>query len=332
MAFRADHIGSLLRPKKLREAFRAHAGDGSASRVRRGRRTRRSSRSSALQEDCGLPVVTDGEFRRSSYWGRSSSASRASPIKPAVLQVPRRAGPRGRVHRAVRERQGTARPPIAVDELSFLRRLRSVGQDHACRRPRRCTSTAARDCRPSAYDDPAAFFADSARVYRAEIAELAEAGCRYVQLDEVAVAMLCDPAVREKVKRPGRSRPAGRSLHRRHQRGGRRQPQDMTVGVHMCRGNFKGMYLSEGGYESVAEKFFGRSRRRPFPARVRHAARGRLRAASPLPKVEGRGARAGELEDAQPGKNRRAAPARGRGGEVCRCRRASPSARSAASP
>jgi 5-methyltetrahydropteroyltriglutamate--homocysteine methyltransferase len=108
----------------------------------------------------------------------------------------------------------------------------------------------------SAYDSAEAFFKDLGKVYQAEIADLAKAGCRYVQLDEVAVAILCDPAAREKVKDAERlvdlyidaineavvNRPAG-----------------MTIGVHVCRGNYKGMYLSEGGYDSVAEKFFSRT-------------------------------------------------------------------------
>ena len=108
------------------------------------------------------------------------------------------------------------------------------------------------------YDSAAAFFEDLARVYRAEIAELAQAGARYVQLDEVALAVLCDPAAREKVKAGGldpdglvelyvdaiNAAVAGR-------------PPGLAVGVHMCRGNFKGKYLSEGGYDSVAERLFG---------------------------------------------------------------------------
>ena len=73
----------------------------------------------------------------------------------------------------------------------------------------------------SAYRDAADFFAELGKVYQAEIADLAKAGCRYVQLDEVAVAILCDPAAREKVKAGGeRSGSPGRPLHRRDQRGG----------------------------------------------------------------------------------------------------------------
>jgi 5-methyltetrahydropteroyltriglutamate--homocysteine methyltransferase len=109
----------------------------------------------------------------------------------------------------------------------------------------------------SAYDSAEAFFKDLGKVYQAEIADLAKAGCRYVQLDEVAVAILCDPAAREKVKDAERLvdlyiDAINEAVMNR--------PPGMTIGVHVCRGNYKGMYLSEGGYDSVAEKFFSRTK------------------------------------------------------------------------
>jgi 5-methyltetrahydropteroyltriglutamate--homocysteine methyltransferase len=114
---------------------------------------------------------------------------------------------------------------------------------------------------PKVYADSAAFFADLARIYREEIADLAAAGCRYIQLDEVAVAMLCDPAVRERVAASGQDPDRLVDLYIQ----GINDcvagaPADMVVGVHMCRGNFRGRYLSEGGYESVAERFFSNTR------------------------------------------------------------------------
>jgi methionine synthase II (cobalamin-independent) len=112
----------------------------------------------------------------------------------------------------------------------------------------------------SAYRDAEAFFSDLGKVYQAEIADLAQAGCRYVQLDEVAVAILCDPAAREKVKAAGEDpdRLVDLYIDAINQAVKNRPPQ-VTVGVHVCRGNYKGMYLSEGGYDSVAEKFFSRT-------------------------------------------------------------------------
>jgi 5-methyltetrahydropteroyltriglutamate--homocysteine methyltransferase len=97
-------------------------------------------------------------------------------------------------------------------------------------------------------------------VYQAEIADLAKAGCKYVQLDEVAVAILCDPAAREKVKAKGGDPDRLVDLYiDAINEAVKGRPKGMAVGVHVCRGNYKGMYLSEGGYDSVAERFFGRT-------------------------------------------------------------------------
>jgi 5-methyltetrahydropteroyltriglutamate--homocysteine methyltransferase len=114
---------------------------------------------------------------------------------------------------------------------------------------------------PEVYADSAAFFADLARIYREEIADLARAGCRYIQLDEVAVAMLCDPAIRGSIAASGQDPDRLVDLYIQAINdcvAG--APADMVIGVHMCRGNFRGRYLSEGGYESVAERFFANTR------------------------------------------------------------------------
>ena len=112
----------------------------------------------------------------------------------------------------------------------------------------------------SAYDKAEAFFKDLGKVYQAEIADLAKAGCSYVQIDEVAVAILCDPAAREKVKAQGEDPDRLVDLYiDAINEAVKGRPAGMSVGVHVCRGNYKGMYLSEGGYDSVAEKFFTRT-------------------------------------------------------------------------
>jgi 5-methyltetrahydropteroyltriglutamate--homocysteine methyltransferase len=113
---------------------------------------------------------------------------------------------------------------------------------------------------PAVYADPVEFFRDLGRIYRQEITELASAGCRYVQLDEVALAILCDPAARDKVKAAGGNPDRLVDLYvDAINEAVRDRPAGVTVGVHMCRGNYKGMYLSEGGYDSVGERFFGRA-------------------------------------------------------------------------
>ena len=107
------------------------------------------------------------------------------------------------------------------------------------------------------YKDADSFFADLTAVFKQEIAELAKAGCRYIQLDEVAVALLCDPGIRAQIAKSGSDPDALVDLYIDSiNRAVADCPPDVKIGVHMCRGNFKGHYLGAGGYESVAERFF----------------------------------------------------------------------------
>jgi 5-methyltetrahydropteroyltriglutamate--homocysteine methyltransferase len=117
----------------------------------------------------------------------------------------------------------------------------------------RCTDFADR----AVYPDVDRFFADLAAVFRQEIAGLVAAGCRYLQIDEVAIALLCDPAIRERVVAVGEDPDRLVELYiDAINQAVAECPAEVVVGVHMCRGNFKGHYLGAGGYDSVAERFF----------------------------------------------------------------------------
>jgi 5-methyltetrahydropteroyltriglutamate--homocysteine methyltransferase len=120
----------------------------------------------------------------------------------------------------------------------------------------RCTDFADR----AVYRDVDAFFADLTAVFTQEIADLTRAGCRYIQLDEVAVALLCDPGIRERVAATGAEPDRLVDLYIDSINDAVAAcPPGTIVGVHMCRGNFRGNYLGEGGYEKVAEQFFART-------------------------------------------------------------------------
>src|SRR5690349_1815680 len=256
--FRADHVGSMLRPKKLREAFRAHAEkkiDDAALRAAQDESIRHAIR---LQEDCGLQVVTDGEFRRTSYWEKFVRLAGFS-IRPAVLKFHDAAGHESDFTAPFADKPVKRAGAITVDEFRFVKA--NTGASGKITMPAPSTMHFYRFTDwASAYGDAQAFFADLGKVYQAEIAELAAAGCRYVQIDEVAIAILCDPAAREKVKAAGENPDHLVDLYiGAINEAVKGKPKNMTVGVHVCRGNYKGMYLSEGGYDSVAEKFFGRT-------------------------------------------------------------------------
>lgn len=257
--FRADHVGSLLRPKRLREAFRKHAsGELDEGEFRAGQDD--AIRDVVkLQEDCGLAVVTDGEFRRISYWEKFVRLTRGLEVKEAVFRFHDERGKQSGFTAPYVAHKVSRGEPITLDEFQFTSKLTQATAKITMPAPSTMHFYRFSDW-GSAYGDAAAFFADLGKVYQAEIAELAAAGCRYVQLDEVAVAILCDPSAREKVKAGGEDADRLIDLYiDAINQAVKNRPAGVTVGVHVCRGNYKGMYLSEGGYDSVAERFFGRA-------------------------------------------------------------------------
>jgi 5-methyltetrahydropteroyltriglutamate--homocysteine methyltransferase len=151
--------------------------------------------------------------------------------------------------------------PIAVDEVAFLRKLTDKPIKVTLPSPSTMHFWRGRQYADAGlYESADAFFADLARVFQDEIADLAKAGAQYVQLDEVAIAMLCDPLAREKVKAEGLDPDRLVDLYvDAITQAVAKRPADLVVGVHMCRGNFKGKYLAEGGYDSVAEALFQRA-------------------------------------------------------------------------
>jgi 5-methyltetrahydropteroyltriglutamate--homocysteine methyltransferase len=260
--FRADHVGSLLRPARLRQAFKQHAageiGDATFESILDD-----SIRDAVrLQEDTGLEVVTDGEFRRSSYWGRFVERLEGFTIMEAAYKFRDDHGHEVDFTAPYAKEKLRRQQPLALDEFVFLKDTAAAMPKITLPAPSTMHFYGGRKfANPAVYADPESFFADLARMFQEEIAELGRAGCRYVQLDEVAIALLCDPAIRDKVKADGSDpdRLVDLYIDAINQAVAKR-PADMIVGVHMCRGNFKGRYLAEGGYESVAERFFANTK------------------------------------------------------------------------
>ena len=256
--FRADHVGSLLRPAALRQAFRQHAakeiGDAEFGKLQ----DQCIRDVLAMQEQVGLKVVSDGEFRRGSYWGRFVERTDGFAIKPASFKFRNDAGHEVEFTAPYATKKIKRLQPLALDEFMFLRGATRLTGKITLPAPSTMHFYRCNDYADStAYTDVDAFFADLATVFRQEIAGLAKAGCRYVQLDEVAVALLCDPAIRDEIKRSGSDPDGLVDLYIKSINNAVAEcPSDVVIGVHMCRGNFKGHYLGAGGYESVAERFF----------------------------------------------------------------------------
>jgi 5-methyltetrahydropteroyltriglutamate--homocysteine methyltransferase len=260
--FRADHVGSLLRPAALRQAFRKHAG-GEISDAEFLRLQDQCIRTVVLlQEQVGLEVVTDGEFRRGSYWGRFVERTKGFEIMPASFRFRDDSGHEVEFTAPYARTRIERLQPLALDEFMFLPRVTKVTGKITLPAPStmhfyRCNDFADR----TAYPDVDAFFADLSKVFQQEIEELAKAGCRYIQLDEVAVALLCDPGIREQINRSGSDPDGLVDLYVESINDAVAScPSGVTIGVHMCRGNFKGHYLGAGGYESVAERFFANTK------------------------------------------------------------------------
>ena len=256
--FRADHLGSLLRPPALRQAFKEHAGGHMDNEAFKRVQNDCIRDVVKLQEETGLRVVTDGEFRRGSYWSRFVEGVDGFEIRQAIFKFRDDRGHEVEFTAPYAVRRVRRQRPLALDEFTFLRDATKVTPKITLPSPStmhfyRCSDYAM----PGLYADAEAFFTDLAVVFREEIAALAAAGCRYVQIDEVAIALLCDPTIREQVRSVGADADKLVDLYiDAINRAVARRPADMVIGVHMCRGNFKGRYLGEGSYESVAERFF----------------------------------------------------------------------------
>ncbi|HEX6313016.1 MAG TPA: 5-methyltetrahydropteroyltriglutamate--homocysteine S-methyltransferase [Acidimicrobiia bacterium] len=257
--FRADHVGSLLRPRSLKDAFRAHEHgelDDDGLRCAQDEAIRDAVR---LQEDVGLHSITDGEFRRAWYYGHFVDA--VEGLRPELATFEFRDDRGDRLSFTGTQNEGRLRRtrPISTGEFEFLKAVTtetpkitmpSPSTMHFWRGPQSIDS--------SVYPTLAAFFADLVGIFRAEIGELADRGARYIQMDEVALAMLCDPDVRAAVAARGED--AGRLvetyLAATNDALGSR-PDSVTATFHLCRGNYKGHWLASGGYEPVAEQVFG---------------------------------------------------------------------------
>jgi 5-methyltetrahydropteroyltriglutamate--homocysteine methyltransferase len=256
--FRADHVGSLLRPAELRQAFKDHSAKRIDDQQFVAVQDRCIRLAVAQQEAAGLQVVTDGEFRRGSYWSRFVERVEGLGVAQARFTFHDQRGEELAFTAPLVSGKLARRAPIALDEFVFLRdnatalpkvTLPSPSTMHFWRGSAYAT--------PGLHDNPRAFFRDLGAVYRAEIAALAAAGCCYVQLDEVALAMLCDPAVRARVAADGNDTAELTALYvEAIAEAVAGAPTDMAVGVHLCRGNFKGKYLAEGGYDTIAKALF----------------------------------------------------------------------------
>jgi 5-methyltetrahydropteroyltriglutamate--homocysteine methyltransferase len=254
--YRADHVGSLLRPAELHEA-RARAKTGAIAPAElRAVEDRLIRAAVSKQEAIGLQLVTDGEYRRD-FWHldflRQLDGVGLAPItgvKFDAEDVPPMATVRGNVR---------CTEPIMVDHFQYLKSVAKATPKFTLPAPAMLHLRGGRSAiSREHYGDLSAFWADTATAYRAAIGHLAAAGCAYLQLDDVSFSYLCDPRIRESL-RAGGDEPAALPLTYADAINGALtgRPVGMTVTMHTCRGNFRSTWLASNPYEdAVVEAMF----------------------------------------------------------------------------
>ncbi len=259
--FRADHVGSLLRPRDLLDA-RADFAAGRASRAHlTAIEDEAIRRSVKMQEDIGLECVTDGEFRRASWHTDFFQQLGGVETRSEKVSVPFR----NRDGMAEHEIQALAlnsrlrlEQTIFGDAFAFLKAMAKATPKLTIPAPsvlHRICGVAPGGSAP--YPDPEQFWTDLAAVFAAEIRRLGALGCTYLQLDETSFAALCDPAARQGLARLGVD---GERIHETYIRvindAVREKPQEMTICTHSCRGNFRSSWRHVGPYDFIAEPMF----------------------------------------------------------------------------
>ncbi|RYP33709.1 hypothetical protein DL768_011080 [Monosporascus sp. mg162] len=265
--YRADHVGSLLRPKELLEARQKLADGLMKPQQLKEIEDKHIADVVKKQIEVGLQSVTDGEYRREWFHVDflqnlagveergalpSTNASIGGTMPPRLVVVDKISHPK----------------PIQVDDFKFLESQRAAAVGSSADR-----KVSAKVCIPSptmlhfrnsretidaaAYPVLEPFFDDVARVYQEELADLYRAGARFVQLDDTNLAYLCDPQMRaEAEKRHGDAEALTRQYAALINAAVSKRPADLKVGIHLCRGNHRSQWFAQGGYEPVAETLF----------------------------------------------------------------------------
>ncbi|HVA11694.1 MAG TPA: 5-methyltetrahydropteroyltriglutamate--homocysteine S-methyltransferase [Stellaceae bacterium] len=259
--FRADHVGSLLRSQALLDARKAlAAGNGSAEELR-ALEDKEILAAIALQERVGLQSITDGEFRRNNWRDRffervegySQDRIASSFVFTEFSGETRRGMPVRYTVGKLKQRES-----ITADDFAFvLKNTRRMAKATIPSPTVNHFFTGDAGLAKSPYaGDRTAYMADIAAIYRSEIAALARLGCKYLQVDEVPLAVLCDPKNQEVVRARGEDPQRLIDDYIDLMNAAiRERPADMTLCVHLCRGN-SGHGQADGGYDPVAERLF----------------------------------------------------------------------------
>jgi 5-methyltetrahydropteroyltriglutamate--homocysteine methyltransferase len=257
--FRGDHVGSLLRPPELRQARARHESGEIDDAELTAVEDAAIERAIKKQESIGLQSITDGEFRRAfwhydflerldgveSYEGERMGFQfkGAFPLRPKKLRL--------------NSKVGFSSHPM-LEHFRFVKAHTTRTAKMTIPSPSALHFRFGREAVPeSIYPGMEDFYRDLGQAYRKAVRAFADAGCRYLQLDEVYLAYLCDPEQREGLRARGDDPEKLPGIYATMINAAVSDiPSDMTVSMHLCRGNFRSTYVASGGYEPVADVLF----------------------------------------------------------------------------
>lgn len=263
--FRADHVGSLLRPQSVTDARAKHFED----RIFFEEQTYHGSelivaedaaviKAIKLQEEIGLPVVTDGEFRRSFWHYDFMGMLTGLELEERGIGV-QFAGMKLRpVFPTIKGKLEFPDDHPMLDHFRFVAKHATVLPKISIPGPSCCHfRTALEDINPPEYKDLDVLFGDIAATYKKAVEKFYEVGCRYLQMDDIFFAYLCDP--KHRMDKTAIGQEPDHLIEKyawMMQEAIKDRPDDMVIGMHICRGNFRSTHAAEGAYDPVADIVF----------------------------------------------------------------------------
>lgn len=257
--FRADHVGSLLRPSSLLVLRKRFANNEVSAAELRSAEDAAIREVVALQEAIGLKGVTDGEFRRHTF--HTDFIGKLQGVEFKQIFAPGEEGSKNSQApfvAFVKDKMSLPEGGIEVDNFRFLKSVTKQVAKATIPSPTMMHFRGGRESiSAQAYPELESFYEDLANIFRQQIALLGEAGCQFLQLDDTNLAYLCDSKMREGLQARGDDPDQlvldytsliNNSLDAR--------PEDMAACIHLCRGNARSAWFASGGYEPIAERLF----------------------------------------------------------------------------
>jgi len=260
--YRADHVGSILRPDAVKQARKAYYEDKTIDAAALAAAEDEAIKDAIkLQEDVGFKAVTDGEIRRS-FWhfdfmGMLTGMeleTRDEGVQFHGTQIPP-------VHPTITGKMDFPDDHPMLAHYKFVADNTKAQPKISIPGPSCCHFRVAKDdIAPPEYEDLEVLFADLAKTYAKATQAFYDIGCRYLQMDDIFFAYLCDPKIREQKKAEGLDPDWLIDQYAKIMNDAiKDRPADMKIGMHLCRGNFKSTWAAQGAYDAAADAVFNKT-------------------------------------------------------------------------